>query len=122
VVLAAGHPPHPDLPAQPPAHGAIRTLFLPNVLDSREADKRFLAQLQAQEAFSWVAFAGPNGDFFASHKIGDLETERRTDRYIVVIGDIQLEERAARAFQLSRRRRSPGTRWALRRKCRSGCR
>jgi hypothetical protein len=41
------------------AHTAIRTLFLQNVLDTREADKRefvFLSQLQSQGTISWVAF------------------------------------------------------------------
>ena len=41
------------------AHTAIRTLFLQNVLDTREADKRefvFLSQLQSHATISWVAF------------------------------------------------------------------
>ena len=41
------------------AHSAIRTLFLQNVLETREADKRefvFLSQLQSQQSISWVAF------------------------------------------------------------------
>ena len=91
------------------AHGALRTLFYQNVLDSREADKRefvFLSQLQAQTSFSRIVFGWPNGDFFSARKLGDDTIEmteiavmdgkrqQRTDRYQVVIGDIQFEERA----------------------------
>src|ERR1700704_1944592 len=57
------------------AHTAIRTLFLQNVLETREADKRefvFLSQLQSQPAISWVAFGWPDDAFFAAHKLGDL--------------------------------------------------
>ena len=46
------------------AHTAIRTLFVQNVLDTREADKRefvFLSQLQSQPGISWVAFGWPDG-------------------------------------------------------------
>ena len=46
------------------AHTAIRTLFVQNVLGTREADKRefvFLSQLQAQPSISWVAFGWPDG-------------------------------------------------------------
>ncbi len=90
------------------AHTAIRTLFLQNVLETREADKRefvFLSQLQSQQSISWVAFGWPNGDFFAAHKLGDLGLEmmeiarvdgvvkRRVDQYQVVVGDIQFETR-----------------------------
>jgi adenylate cyclase len=90
------------------AHSAIRTLFVQNVLATREADKRefvFLSQLQAQPAISWVAFGWPDGDFFAAHKLGDLGLEmmeiakvdgvrkRRVDEYQVVVGDIQFEKR-----------------------------
>lgn len=90
------------------AHTAIRTLFLQNVLETREADKRefvFLSQLQSQQSISWVAFGWPNGDFFAAHKLGDLGLEmmeiarvdgvvkRRVDQYQVVVGDIQFEKR-----------------------------
>ena len=60
------------------AHTAIRTLFVQNVLGTREADKRefvFLAQLQAQPGISWVAFGWPDGEFFAAHKLGDLGLE-----------------------------------------------
>jgi adenylate cyclase len=90
------------------AHGAIRTLFYQNVLESREADKRefaFLSQLQSQPSVSRIVFGWPNGDFFSARKLGDDEIEmseisdmegsrqRRFDRYLSVIGDIQFEER-----------------------------
>src|SRR5277367_3111062 len=90
------------------AHTAIRTLFVENVLETREADKRefvFLSQLQAQPGISWVAFGWPDGAFFAAHKLGDLGLEmmeigkvdgvikRRVDQYQVVVGDIQFEKR-----------------------------
>src|SRR5437667_5403435 len=90
------------------AHTAIRTLFLQNVLETREADKRefvFLSQLQSQQNISWVAFGWPNGEFFAAHKLGDLGLEmmeiapvggaikRRIDQYGVVVGDIEFEKR-----------------------------
>ena len=90
------------------AHTAIRTLFLQNVLETREADKRefvFLSQLQSQPNISWVAFGWPDGAFFAAHKLGDLALEmmeiapvdgvvkRRVDQYQVVVGDIEFEKR-----------------------------
>ncbi len=90
------------------AHTAIRTLFVQNVLETREADKRefvFLSQLQSQQNISWVAFGWPDGAFFAAHKLGDLGLEmmeiapvdgvikRRIDQYQVVIGDIEFEKR-----------------------------
>jgi len=90
------------------AHTAIRTLFVQNVLETREADKRefvFLSQLQAQPSISWVAFGWPDDAFFAAHKLGDLGLEmmeiapvngvvkRRVDKYQVVVGDIQFEKR-----------------------------
>ncbi len=90
------------------AHTAIRTLFVQNVLETREADKRefvFLSQLQAQPGISWVAFGWPDDAFFAAHKLGDLGLEmmeigkvdgvvkRRIDQYQVVVGDIQFEKR-----------------------------
>jgi adenylate cyclase len=90
------------------AHTAVRTLFLQNVLDTREADKRefvFLSQLQSQATISWVAFGWPDGSFFAAHKLGDdrLEMmeisktdhvgERRVDEYRVIPGDIEFETR-----------------------------
>jgi adenylate cyclase len=91
------------------AFSSIRTLFFQNVLDTREADKRefvFLSQLQAQPTLSWIAFGWPDGNFFAAHKLGDLQLEmmeiaprngaptKRIDRYNVVIGDIEFEQRA----------------------------
>src|SRR5690348_18429501 len=60
------------------AHTAVRTLFLQNVLDTREADKRefvFLSQLQSQATISWVVFGWPDGSFFAAHKLGDGHLE-----------------------------------------------
>jgi adenylate cyclase len=90
------------------AHTAIRTLFLQNVLDAREADKRefvFLSQLQSQATISWVAFGWPDGSFFAAHKLGDGHLEmmeisltdhpgrRRIDKYAVIPGDIEFEQR-----------------------------
>jgi adenylate cyclase len=90
------------------AHTAIRTLFLQNVLDTREADKRefvFLSQLQSQANISWVAFGWPDGSFFAAHKLGDGHLEmmeisltdhpgqRRVDEYAVIPGDIEFETR-----------------------------
>jgi adenylate cyclase len=90
------------------AHTAIRTLFLQNVLDTREADKRefvFLSQLQSQASISWVAFGWPDGSFFAAHKLGDGHLEmmeisktdhagqRRVDEYAVIPGDIEFETR-----------------------------
>src|SRR5215468_11171163 len=90
------------------AHSAIRTLFLQNVLDTREADKRefvFLSQLQSQATISWVAFGWPDGSFFAAHKLGERRLEmmeisltdhpgqRRVDEYEVVPGDIEFASR-----------------------------
>ncbi|MBV8923353.1 adenylate/guanylate cyclase domain-containing protein [Bradyrhizobium sp.] len=90
------------------AHTAIRTLFLQNVLETREADKRefvFLSQLQSQGTISWVAFGWPDGSYFAAHKLGDRHLEmmeislsdhagqRRVDEYEVIPGDIQFENR-----------------------------
>src|SRR2546421_5401606 len=90
------------------AHTAIRTLFLQNVLETREADKRefvFLSQLQSQPSVSWVAFGWPDGSFFAAHKLGDSGLEmmeiatmdgrlrRRVDQYEMITGDIQFEKR-----------------------------
>jgi len=90
------------------AHTAVRTLFLQNVLDTREADKRefvFLSQLQSQADISWVAFGWPDNSFFAAHKLGDGHLEmmeisltdhpgqRRVDEYAVIPGDIEFETR-----------------------------
>ena len=90
------------------AYGAVRTIFLQNVIETRQADKRefvFLSQLQAQPLISWVVFGWPNGDFFAAHKLGeerlemmevsirDGKRQRRVDRYDVVPGDIQFTKR-----------------------------
>jgi adenylate cyclase len=90
------------------AFGAVRTIFLQNVINTREADKRefvFLSQIQAQPSLSWVAFGWPDSSFFASHKLGDGELEmmeillkdgvwtRRVDRYKVLPGDIEFYDR-----------------------------
>src|SRR3954465_5966727 len=90
------------------AHTAIRTLFLQNVLDTREADKRefvFLSQLQSQATISWVAFGWPDNSFFAARKLGDGHLEmmeisktdhpgqRRVDEYAVIPGDIEFANR-----------------------------
>ncbi|MGJ4998900.1 adenylate/guanylate cyclase domain-containing protein [Bradyrhizobium sp. HKCCYLS3077] len=90
------------------AHTAIRTLFLQNVLETREADKRefvFLSQLQSHPTISWAAFGWPDGSFFAAHKLGDRRLEmmeisltdhageRRIDEYDVVPGDIEFASR-----------------------------
>src|SRR6201987_2338033 len=90
------------------AHTAIRTLFVQNVLETREADKRefvFLSQLQSQATISWVAFGWPDGSFFAAHKLGDGHLEmmeisktdhsgqRRIDEYQAIPGDIEFEPR-----------------------------
>src|SRR5258706_8591275 len=48
------------------AHTAIRTLFVQNVLETREADKRefvFLSQLQAQPGISGWRSVGPTAPF-----------------------------------------------------------
>ncbi|MBI3436494.1 MAG: adenylate/guanylate cyclase domain-containing protein [Proteobacteria bacterium] len=91
------------------AHTSIRTLFLQNVLETREADKRefvLLSQLQAHPTLSWIAFGWPDGSFFAAHRLGDRELEmmeisvadgadkRRADRYKVITGDIEFETRS----------------------------
>ena len=90
------------------AHTSVRTLFLQNVLDTREADKRefvFLSQLQSHLTISWVAFGWPDGSFFAAHKLGDDRLEmmeisltdhpgqRRIDEYEVIPGDIEFQQR-----------------------------
>lgn len=90
------------------AFTAVRTLYLQNVLTTRDADKRefvFLSQLQSQATISWVAFGWPDGSFFAAHKLGDEHLEmmeisltdhpgqRRVDEYAVIPGDIEFERR-----------------------------
>jgi adenylate cyclase len=57
---------------------AVRTLFIQNVLDTSEAEKRkfvFLSQLQAQPTISWVAFGSRDRSFSAAHKLGDTAIE-----------------------------------------------
>lgn len=90
------------------AWAAVRTIFVQNVIATRQADKRefvFLSQLQAQPNISWMFFGWPDGNFFASHRLGDgglemIEIDEgirdrmlRKDRYIFIPGDIQFEER-----------------------------
>jgi len=90
------------------AWAAVRTIFVQSVIETRQADKRefvFLSQLQAQPNISWITFGWPNGNFFASHRLGDsglemIEIDKeiqdrmlRKDRYIFIPGDIQFEER-----------------------------
>jgi len=90
------------------AWAAVRTIFVQNVIATRQADKRefvFLSQLQAQPNISWIYFGWPDGNFFASHRLGDgglemIEIDKdirdrmlRRDRYIFIPGDIQFEER-----------------------------
>ncbi|RBW62569.1 adenylate/guanylate cyclase domain-containing protein [Ruegeria sp. A3M17] len=90
------------------AWAAVRTIFVQNVIATRQADKRefvFLSQLQAQPNISWMIFGWPDGNFFASHRLGDgglemIEIDEgirdrmlRKDRYIFIPGDIQFEER-----------------------------
>lgn len=90
------------------AWAAVRTIFVQNVIGTRQADKRefvFLSQLQAQPNISWIFFGWPDGNFFASHRLGDgglemIEIDKdirdrmlRKDRYIFIPGDIQFEER-----------------------------
>jgi adenylate cyclase len=60
------------------AYTAVRTLIVEGVLDPRDSQRRefvFLSQLQAQPTISWVAFGGPDGSFFAAHKLGDSAVE-----------------------------------------------
>ncbi|MTI02254.1 adenylate/guanylate cyclase domain-containing protein [Roseibium sp. RKSG952] len=90
------------------AWAAVRTIFVQNVITTRQADKRefvFLSQLQAQPNISWIMFGWPDGNFFAAHRLGDGGLEMmeiddeirdgmlRRDRYIFIPGDIQFEER-----------------------------
>src|SRR6266702_3049949 len=83
---------------------AVRTLLVEQVLDTRDARKRefvFLSQLQSQPTISWVAFAWPDGSFFAGHKLGDSGLEMleitaadhklRIDQYEYAGNDIKLK-------------------------------
>ncbi len=91
------------------AWAAVRTIFIQNVIETRQADKRefvFLSQLQSQPNISWITFGWPDGNFFAAHRLGDSGLEMieideniqdrklRRDRYIFIPGDIQFEERS----------------------------
>ena len=90
------------------AWAAVRTIFIQDVIQTRQADKRefvFLSQIQAQPNISWITFGWPDGNFFAAHRLGDSGLEMmeidenirnrmlRNDRYIFIPGDIQFEER-----------------------------
>jgi len=82
---------------------AVRTLLVEKVFDPRDAGKRevvFLSQLRSQPTISWVAFAWPDGAFFAGHKLGDGVIEMleitgdrkiRINRYEYVSDDIRLK-------------------------------
>lgn len=85
---------------------AVRTLFVQNVLNTRDAGKLksvFLAQLQSQPTISSIAFGWPDGSFFTAHKLGDTviemiqipadRPEKRIDRYTLVDGDFQFDKR-----------------------------
>src|SRR5439155_3025681 len=57
---------------------AVRTLLAEKVFEAGDARKRefvFLSQLQSQPTISSVAFAWPDGSFFAGHKLGDAGLE-----------------------------------------------
>ena len=79
---------------------AVRTLLVEKVFDPRDAGKRevvFLSQLRSQPTISWVAFAWPDGAFFAGHKLGDGVIEmleitgdrKSVDRYGYVSDDLR---------------------------------
>src|SRR5438094_875172 len=82
---------------------AVRTLLAEKVFEPRDARKRevvFRSQLLSQPTISWVAFAWPDGSFFAGHKAGDGVIEMleitpdhklRTNRYEFVGNDLQLK-------------------------------
>jgi adenylate cyclase len=82
---------------------AVRTLLVEKVFDPRDAAKRevvFLSQLRSQPTISWVAFAWPDGAFFAGHKLGDGVIEMleitgdrkiRINRYEYVSDEIRLK-------------------------------
>jgi adenylate cyclase len=84
---------------------AVRTLLVEKVFEARDARKRefvFLSQLRSQPTISWVAFAWPNGSFFAGHKLGDTRIEMleiavpdrrlRIDGYEYVGNDLRLKD------------------------------
>jgi adenylate cyclase len=85
---------------------AVRTLFIQNVLNTSEAEKRkfvFLSQLQAQPTISWVAFGSPDRSFSAAHKLGDTaiemldiaggEPKLRIEQYEFAGYDVALKDR-----------------------------
>ena len=82
---------------------AVRTLLLGKVFEPRDMRKRefvFQSQLLSQPTISWVAFAWPDGSFFAGHKLGDgviemleigTDSKMRRDRYEFVGNDLRLK-------------------------------
>src|SRR2546423_5899259 len=82
---------------------AVRTLLAEKVFEPRDARKRevvFQSQLLSQPTISWVAFAWPDGSFFAGHKLGDAVIEMleinpdrklRVNRYEFVGNDLALK-------------------------------
>ena len=96
---------------------AVRTLFIENVLDTGDAEKRefvFLSQLQAQPTISWVAFGSPDRSFFGAHKLGDTaiemldiaagEPKLRIERYDFAGMDVKFVEAPLRGHRLFRHR------------------
>jgi adenylate cyclase len=95
------------------AFTAVRTLFVENVLDSRDAKRRFvfLSQLQAQPTISWVAFGSPDRSFFAAHKLGDSaiemlgieagEAKLRIDSYELAGEDVRFKSQRVEDSQYS---------------------
>ena len=82
---------------------AVRTLLAEKVFEARDTRKRelvFQSQLLSQPTISWVAYAWPDGSFFAGHKLGDTVIEMleiapdlkmRVDRYEFVGNDLKLK-------------------------------
>jgi adenylate cyclase len=90
------------------AVNSLRTIFFQGVIGPEDEAKRefvFLATLQSQPSLAWVAFGWPDGRFFGAHKLGDealemvevgpIDGQRQTriDRYKVLPGDIEFQER-----------------------------
>ena len=81
---------------------AVRTLLAEKVFEPGDTRKRevvFQSQLLSQPTISWVAFAWPDGSFFAGHKLGDAVIEMleitpdrkmRVNRYEYVGNDLTL--------------------------------
>ena len=95
---------------------AVRTLLVGKVFDPREMRKRefvFQSQLLSQPTISWVAFAWPDGSFYAGHKLGDAVIEMieigadrkmRIDRYEFAGNDLRAQEPPDGRHQIFRRR------------------